>query len=262
MLQRDNMTASMREIYLDMNVMIDYFENRNPKIVSKINELKGRQVRFPYSPAHIEEIANIARNPNIKSPEIGQQYMDKNLRGISYVSGNLEYLPRTDGIILSKEDPLVCLKRVVKDFNGTLYVEQVQKSRLENKDNFGTRIDKVSEISPKLLFSDQRVSKQFEEYCNKYKYNKYEFKYYKEKFHNNEAIIQILFDFIEVIGFHEDSPEKYRSNVHDNTHIMYASTADIFVTGDAKTKAKALAIYSYLDIGTRVLDRVELLNLD
>lgn len=248
------------KIYLDLNVMIDYIDNRHLEVSSKIKELK-EIVFFPYSPAHIEEIANIARNPKIKSMEVGTQYLDKNLKGIREISDDREYLPSLKGIVLIIEDPLVCLKRVVSGFDSTLLVEDIQKARLENKKEFGCKIDRVSELQPRDLFEDEEVRTAFHQYCKTNNFNKHNFSYQEYDFEHLQEKIEILFNFLEIIGFHEDSVDKYRSNIHDNSHIMYGSKANYFVSGDKKTRAKAEAIYSFMNINTAVLNREEFLDL-
>ena len=47
----------MKTIYLDRNIILRIFENQNPKLGDTIGKCKGLGYIFPYSPAHIEEIA-------------------------------------------------------------------------------------------------------------------------------------------------------------------------------------------------------------
>lgn len=250
-----------REIYLDFNVMIDFISKRNLDIVRKVSSFQAESI-YPYSPAHIEEVANIARNKRVSS-EDGIKYTIENLNGISDLSNNHEYLPSEgNGIVLKIEDPASCYERVVKGFKETLYVEKIQEYRLGNKINSGNMISDVSKIKAQQLFENEKVLCEFNEYCTKHDFKNHSFKYKKNDFQHNEKTIEILFNFLEVIGFYEDKPDKFRSNVHDNTHIIYASQANYFVTGDTRTKAKAEAIYSFMGIETKVLDRNGFLNLD
>lgn len=76
-------------IYLDMNVFIDIAQERNnwKNILRKIFALK-KTYCFPYSPAHMEELANLCR---LQEGKCG--LIRKNIKVISDVSDNMELLP-------------------------------------------------------------------------------------------------------------------------------------------------------------------------
>jgi hypothetical protein len=65
-------------------------------------------------------------------------------------------------------------------------------------------------------------------------------------------MIEIVMNFLEKIGYRPESYAKSRSQLHDVTHVIYGSLADIFVSNDDRLRLKARAAYSYLGIRTRV----------
>lgn len=153
-------TCMNNMIYFDMNVFAHLAQRRKNwrDIQNKIFALKAQDYIFPYSPAHMEEIANLCRFPEIK---INLIY--RNLVVVHTVSCDMELLPGrpsltkiaelrrvfsesgtpisndlitvlnsteqewNDGILSSvdlqtrliKESPVICLNRVLADLPVT-----------------------------------------------------------------------------------------------------------------------------------------------
>lgn len=65
-----------------------------------------------------------------------------------------------------------------------------------------------------------------------------------------------LFDVLNVFGFakvHVD--HRVGNRVHDVSHAIYASYADVFVTNDMKLNRSCKAVYGLCRIDVEVLDR-------
>lgn len=249
------------DVYLDHNIMCDYFSRNEINIINKVKSLK-KKVNFPYSPAHLEEVANINKSdlPKIEIKELILQ----NINGIAHISGFYEYLP-SEKIISKLEDPRHCFMRVIKDYDQTTtyaeYLhEELFKERFEVRENY--IIANIRNINPFELFENVNVKKALLAFC---KNDHSEIK--KLKKHNClhgklTYSIENLVCFLELIGFYSDRLNQHRSNLHDISHLIYASKADYFVSGDRKTRCKAKAVYGFLNIETKVIDKDEFINLE
>ena len=72
-----------------------------------------------------------------------------------------------------------------------------------------------------------------------------------------EILMEITFDFLDDIGYKNDKhpykKEKYRSRMHDISHSIYATKSSLIVTTDRYFKNKLDAIYSLLQIPTKIM---------
>jgi len=249
-----------QEIYFDMNVIINYIQfytnsnHQHKNITKKINYLiKNTKNIYPYSPAHIEEIAVIERKA--KSQRLAKKYINTNLKIISKISNDYEYLPTNNGIIIKKENPNICFDRVIEDYKTTtLIAEELEYKKVKKWKSINLGID-FSTINPQNIFQNEQI-------LNELKKSLYPIsipKYFdiKENFYEIERIFEHIFDFLDNIGYQNDKKvyknEKYRSRMHDITHGIYATKASIFVTSDNNLKNKLNAIYSLLEIPTQII---------
>lgn len=74
----------------------------------------------------------------------------------------------------------------------------------------------------------------------------------KDRFYIYEAYVNVAANLIEQIGFFREKVKKSRSRLHDVSHIIYAGYCDIFLTNDKKLFMKTKAIFSLLNIHTKV----------
>ncbi|UDQ96867.1 hypothetical protein AAEX28_07355 [Lentisphaerota bacterium WC36G] len=84
-----------KSIYLDMNIFLclkkkEEFHN---EVMDKIKFLKGQGFIFPYSPAHMEEIAIPLRDRFTRDIIKNISFVDKELQLIANISDNWEFLP-------------------------------------------------------------------------------------------------------------------------------------------------------------------------
>jgi len=68
-----------------------------------------------------------------------------------------------------------------------------------------------------------------------------------------EHVFEILMNYLEEIRFRPEDVKKSRSRMHDVTHAIYATKADIFVTGDDRFYHKVRVAYNFLGVPTKVL---------
>ena len=283
MLGSDMYKDSMEKIYLDMNVIVDCLRGKDPLTVSIINKKKSNESIFPYSPAHMEEVAVILKTE--KDFHKAKGYIEKHLSYISTLSDNWEYLPSVDnGIILKNEEPNTCFERVIDFYGLTEFAEdnekflqcfRDEKSFSEylgnNWDNWDTdelplfdniqkkhHIDKkqINNIPPELLFQNANIRSALDAkiVMHGYSFNSLpKYSDIKKKHGEIELLISLLYNFLETIGYRTEKRGKSRSRMHDVTHGIYATSADLFVIGDKRYRKKTMAIYSLLEIPTKVI---------
>jgi len=261
-----------KEIYLDMNIIIDYMnyykDYKNIELVKKINFIgkNNQNIRFPYSPAHIEEIAVINRK-STKS----KKYINQNFRIICKLTLNYEYYPPyfDKNIDFKFENPRICYQRVMKDYDATMYAENLEYGKVEKWKSIQLSItlENLNKISPKDIFLNIEILnslKKILEIPLRDNIPTYEDIY--TKFYLLEGIFELIFDFLDYIGYKNDKQvykrEKHRSRMHDITHAIYATKASIIVTNDNNFRDKLLSIYTLLKVPTVILSKEEFLEYD
>ncbi|MGN6899528.1 hypothetical protein ACTHT7_05795, partial [Neisseria sp. P0017.S010] len=75
-----------------------------------------------------------------------------------------------------------------------------------------------------------------------------------------EAYINLAANLLEKLGYYRESENKYRSRLHDVSHMIYGAYCDVFVSADKKMINKLKAIYSALNIPTEVLSLLDFQN--
>ncbi|WP_298753783.1 hypothetical protein [uncultured Arcobacter sp.] len=272
-----------KKVYIDQNIYEDILQQRDKKIVSVIQE-NYYNYDFFYSPAHIEEVTASQRNE--KDASLATRRINEKLNNIRLITQNNEFLPSLDGAIInSREEPYECMERVMIDYeNTTLLAEKIdneflsrQKEQfvcqlcnktIESYHDFRIRkgIDKqnlkhINDVNPDKLFEQEKVIASLNEAsailhfdvtkCKKWNEIKYIHK-------DIEFTIQKLYEVLEVLGYKIEKIAK--SRMHDITHTIYATASDIFVVEDKKLYCKAKAIYSYLEIPTKVFCKQEFID--
>lgn len=251
-------------IYLDHCVMCDYIAGKDNGIVKKIDSLRDLlTVNLPYSPAHIEEVANISKSNICNDLKI--KYIKEKLDGISKITHNYEYLPSLNKIRIVNESPYDCMMRVIQDYEQTTGLAEKLQENLFNqrfKVNEQYKIKNLYDHPPEKIFEYQPVKDELLRFCKNDVNELNNLKNHENDFHRLQFGVDNLVNFLELIGFYPDSQSRSRSNMHDVSHLIYASKADYFISGDKKTRYKAKAIYSFLDLRTKVLDKDEFITLE
>ena len=274
------------DIYLDMNILISYIKQENLNLVKSLNyAINNTNIKFPYSPAHIEEIAVINRRSNNPESDI-----NKNLRIISKICKNYEYLPTpTNGILTLEEEPYTCYQRVMQNYdNTTIVAEDNEKEKVKNWKSLklSLNIEELNLINPLELFQKDEINILLKKYLNEklplilentrihaqilnttFEINPlYEYMDTKQipnsdVLQNNhkvtEILFELIFDFLDYIGYKNDKraikKNKYRSRMHDISHSIYATKANYFMTNDDNFSSKTIAIYQLFNFKTKVI---------
>ncbi|ELC8464944.1 hypothetical protein [Clostridium perfringens] len=237
-------------IYIDNNIYISMKKSIN---LEDLND----DIQFVYSPAHLEELANSIRNNNFEYNE----YIDKDLKFLSDLTNNFEFLPsENDGIVLCKELPKYPLKRVIKYYEGTILSEKLEKEFLEKRELIRKELAlKLTTKDIKGVLKSQEGKKLLEK---KEWYKEYESigdkTIFWEKYKNDyNFLFNSINGIVEILEILDNSPEssrKYRSHLHDTSHIIYATQSDIFVTNDRRLSDKMTEIVDFLGLQTKILD--------
>lgn len=121
-------------VYLDHNVVVDVYQNRRPGLREVIDVRRKAGDIFPYSPAHMEEVAVVLRaQPNKKQ---ALRMVEDQVALVADISGTWEILPARQDIGPSRivqEHPSVCMDRVLQDYDLTLSSEEIERSQLSWK---------------------------------------------------------------------------------------------------------------------------------
>ena len=75
-----------------------------------------------------------------------------------------------------------------------------------------------------------------------------------------EHVFEILMNYLEEVRFRPEEVKKSRSRMHDVTHAIYATKAEIFVTGDDRFYHKIKVAYHYLNVLTKILSLEEFIK--
>lgn len=76
-----------------------------------------------------------------------------------------------------------------------------------------------------------------------------------------EAYIEMLMKILNIVGYRTDKNKcLMHSSTHDISHVHYASASEIFITNDKRLIDKAKAVYSYLNVPTKVYSFEEFIN--
>lgn len=224
-------------LYFDNNIFIYLKENVPLNQIDKLT----KKYQFVYSPAHLEELANSIRKNNF-------EYNDKikfDLYYLSKLTNNIEFLPHIDqGIIIRSESPYCPLKRVIKDFDGTVLSEQIEENFLKKRNKKEMKERFLMKIGKSNWYMEYQKEPKKEIFWEKHKSN-YEFLF------TTLDEISALFDILDT---NPEPIEKYRSHLHDTTHLIYATQSDVFITNDKKLGDKADKIYKFFGIPTKIID--------
>lgn len=283
----------MKYIYLDHNVYCAYIKKEDafPLLPEKIDSIDKKRYLFPYSPAHIEEIAEITNSNNTSKDKT--EFIAKLLHGISSLSNGKEIFPNLDGpTAIVTESPLSCFGRVFATLNMTEFAKENErriyafknKGTYENyykeesliehdeyftHDNMRKRhridIDSIKKLNEKQLMSSEPVLSLFEEFIKQRESvisRDDVFENFKHYHHLVEQKIDCYFRFLEIVGYYTEPYKKYVSRMHDVTHAIYATKANFFITNDNNFYKKTKATYEFFKIPTIVLTVDEFLSFE
>jgi hypothetical protein len=248
---------SPRIIYFDHNAALDVMHGRNEDLAKAVLREKSSGSRFVYSPAHMEEIAFILRQAQLSDEEC-ERHTPEHIQFFSDFTDNWEFLPAEgeDPTVLKQEHPGICYGRVIDGYEWTYFAEGVSE----------TLRDLVNVPRPRATPIDAFEEKQV---ATRFGFRRGVFSgggdppYGAElrRTHKTaERWIDIAFRSLEEAGFDLEAKKKNRSAIHDVSHAIYGSRADIFVSGDKKLLRKSKATFHMLKAQTRVMSVEEFME--
>lgn len=254
----------MLKLYFDYNV-ISYLRTGNlPKnisceIINKIDFIK-ENFSIAFGPAHLEDIAVSEMRCN--DPDVAAKEIDF----LTELAGrnSLRPITREKLKIFYDENPIDCYKRVVDNYDGNDIAEEIDRLVIEDANkNPMSNPKEMNNIPPEKVLRENEVYRQeiSRGLVNEGIINNYElieslewkFDDIKDRFYIFEAYMNLAANLLEKIGYFREDEEKYRSRLHDVSHMIYAAYCDIFVSADRKMLNKTKAIYSMLDVPTKVM---------
>lgn len=269
------MKNSKKIIYLDYNLIAYYCDRTNVPFCEKFDLLRDF-CEFPYSPAHLEEIAV----PIMKEQKTGNALEavialgNSKINNLSVMTKNLELAPR-EGLstIFKRELPIDCLRRVITYYNWNDKVERQEEQFLQkckDSDPFGDIANKISNFPTSFLcdteFGEKLDTKLRSDLmciteANKVKITSFKWPFIGRSHQLLERTLELSFDFLEEIRFKPEKVSKSRSRMHDVTHAIYATSADYLISNDDRFIAKTKAVYNYFKIKTKVISLDEFIKI-
>ncbi len=278
--------------YLDHNVVVALIKKERPGLREHIDARKAAGSVFPYSPAHVEEVAVIFREQ--KNEDEATRLVAEHLQLIEGISDRWELLPdMANPTRLVQEVPDVCMGRVLADYDLTLAAEENERWLMSRKsaeafdavqEEFGTAlrggpgvglfeerraaygatVQKVSGLSEEAVLRDPQVLEGLRQKLWNYGWNHDTMPKGDDLMRSHkdrEIVINLVLCLLEEVGYLADKFEKYRSRMHDVTHAIYAAAADVFVSGDERYRKRVKAAYHFLGLTTRVIGIEEFMVL-
>jgi hypothetical protein len=259
--------STRTKIYLDYNLVAYYFERSHIPLCEKLDFLKG-YCDFPYSPAHLEEIAvPIMQSHKDQNPlESVLKLGSEKLHSLSDLTSNLALAPQNEKRTkFIREKPIECIKRVLKYYDVNEDVETKEEAFLKkckDSDPSGNIANRISNLPVNFLLEsdfgkDLELRFHFDLLAaiaaRKARVTEFRWPYIARSHQLLERTLEMAFDFLEEIRYKPEKVSKSRSRVHDVTHAIYAASADYLVSHDDRFLSKVKVVYSYFGIKTKVL---------
>lgn len=262
------------KIYLDYNLFAYLYEGTRQDLRLKIEGMFDRHM-FPYSPAHMEEIATAVAQPSSIDATDRLEGAMRKLDSVSQISRNVELFPADSGpMVLREEQPLECFRRVVLHYDRNPIVEANEEQMLalfKDGDPQGKRANTMSNLPEDfLLESDHGRDLQLKLHldhdlpfrCKFHGVKGFTWPEISGHFPVLERTIEVAMNFLEDVRYRPEHVTKSRSRMHDVTHCIYATGCQQFVTHDRRLYDKVRAVYRYFGVPTRVLTLEEFLMTD
>ena len=243
-------------VYLDMNIIADMRQGRPDSIRGLCEKLYSDGYIFPYSPAHMEEIANVARE--IDSESEADRLVNENVDFVARLSQYVEILrpiELSNPTRFVRECPSSCIQRVL-DAYGLTYVSEAAANAVRSPWGDGTGTP-----PPKEVFELSEVQTLLQSRLASYNIKICDLPKGEELCMNHELlekVISSMFYCLSEVGYSREPKKKTRSAIHDVTHAIYGVMSDVFVSNDKKFTEKLRVVYSFLEAETEILTSDEL----
>ena len=231
--------------YFDFNIY-QYIENK--ELVAKINELN---INVVYSPMHLEEVYRMG----VKN------FQDKRIQTITDLTQNRVVLNMDGTLKFYTEEPKYSYQRVLDNLDIN---EHVENNRVIKHKDRATFFNEIQNDKFKYIIDNQDIFEEIEEsVLNQLLFfggcflKKEDFKKENKTCDEMLRMIYSLYDVLDNIGFSVDKPKdenrSLKSSIYDIEHLIYASSCDVLMTCDLKFSKRALQIYRFLNVNTKVI---------
>jgi len=231
------------KVYLDTNVLIDIENNDN----CKKHFLGIPNVEYCFSYSHLDELAEGRSVPNLN--------VQLRLDLIGKLAGRNLILANNDKPELIQKTALEAWLEITKpnqEILRCLLNEQANNFNIDRTsliNHYDINLNDINNIPPEEIV--QFLSRKMIE---KDGYNID--KYLEKSEACGRGIYSSLFNFLDFICYHKDRQTDH-SNIartHDASHAYCAQLCDIFVSQDKKMAYKAMAVYSYYGVHTKIMN--------
>lgn len=243
-------------IYLDRNVFIYAADGSHPEVIKVIERCKKNGKIFPYSPAHMEEI--------VKAIVDGRSECENDINYIRELSGEFAFHPQETGDTLLCYYPVKKCRFNVEKNDGraqtefAVDIDTIQKEQEKTIRENNAKLDKIrrhcSHLTPEEIFSNKEILQYLQLINIEQPKEGHRF-----SFRERERLIETLYKTLDFFGFRPENSH-IENRMHDISHIIYASSAEILVSNDKNLINKAKAIFHFLSIPTKVMSLSEFLT--
>jgi len=250
-------------LYLDHNIISYLRKKEDVELNYRMKSAYESGWVVAFSPAHLEEIAVSEKQYDRSSDEVNEE-----ISFLSTIAGrnSLSQLAEKSCEFYD-ESPDICYQRVVDKYDVNDVAEKINKGVIHDAhDNPWGCPKELNNLNPedvlnnfiykeeviKMLMHHGMVSR--DEVDEAFRWS---FSDLKDKFYVFSAYVEVAARIVEKKGYFRERRENYRSNLHDVSHIIYAAYCTVFVSSDKKLLKKARAIYSMLNIPTKVMTKSE-----
>ncbi len=231
----------MYKAYLDNNIIVG-IEDGDYSVEQFLNK---NDYSYYFSQVHLEELLEAESNPKVSQ--------EGRLNLIAKICGRNHILTGDDNKPEFFDKEPIEMYRIVAPLrqflNPAVAVNQGNLLAKKVRQLFGFEAKQFNNESPEKVLSiiDAKM---------KEKLNLNIVSYLKEtKAYNNSTIYHTLLQLINMANYWGDKDTSH-SNVarlYDAEHAYFAQLCDVFVTNDKKLRMKIRAIYSFLDVKTKVI---------
>lgn len=249
------------KIYFDHNVIVYLRNGSSEDTLLKVEAQKRAGCKFLFSPAHLEEIA-----VSQKRDGVGENIVDRDIDFLTDLCERNSIRPVSrERVELFTEFPRECYARVVDMYDRNDIAESMEKGFFSDvNEKFENNSKKINNLDPVSIFNETITNREMLLFSLRQAglisqsealecLQSWSFKTLNSKFAVREYMCNWLANWLEIIGYYREAESKSRSRMHDVSHIIYASYADVLVSNDAKLLKKTAAIYSILEMSTKVL---------
>ncbi|WP_017513980.1 hypothetical protein [Cupriavidus metallidurans] len=253
------------KIYLDYNLFAYLHEGTKPDLHAKVSALFDRH-EFPYSPAHMGEIATTLAKPSESAPLDRLASAFCKIDDVSLISRNTQLSPTTLGpMVVKEEQPLECFLRVMRHCRKDPDVEKNEWQMQAGAKEIDLYRDLTTQASnvPREFLDDPEHREKLQLklllrsdlplICRAHGVEDISWPTISYHFPVLQRAIELTMGFVEESSYRPEGDRQSRSRKHDVAHSIYASGCEQFVTDDRHMYHKVRATYRYLSIPTEVL---------